>query len=282
MADEQRYWQTLTELCREHADAVARVYRLRPGYLREDMLAIVVNFTAGAALREHFAGAGNVDTSTLLETLAALPEETQHPRTAVEALAWFDRGACQGRRIPDVLMQTPLLQPSVERAFKNRRRQKTEHSLRRIIENRRLLHRHLHALRHAARSGRLRRTHAAAHREMMRQLRSSEWHARASGGWAVKNRFPVVGVSRALHRLYIGPLRRISGELQFLEQLLTADDRDRLAPRTGAAARRMLHELMEAAATDVDRSRRGDAVFQPPSLGKRLMPRPRPRHRPRH
>ncbi|MDN3518243.1 hypothetical protein QWY84_11525 [Aquisalimonas lutea] len=252
------YWQRLEAIAAGHGDAIARAFRLRPGFLEAEELAIVLNFALGGRLEREHGEASPLAVETVLEGLAAMPAEQCHPRTAVEALAWYDRGTTQGRRIPDVLRQGALFQPAIERAFRGRRRERTQRSMRQLIENNRKLADAVDELVDAlGEPGSGRASHAAVRSTIKRIqaiLRSSEWHCRAAAAWSVKNGFAVDGVGQAVHRLLLQPLRRMARLMEELEEHLELPQRQRCSPQIRRICRRVLLELMDAAAVEWERT----------------------------
>lgn len=262
MSERDAYWRSLVELMERYPRQVAERFRVRPGYLSAGALAIVVNYVAGERLRHWHAEHGRLSASELFEVLADLPLQRRHPRTAVDALAWYDRSASQNLRLPRVAEQVPLFQPSVERAFRHRRRAHTEHSFRELMAQVRSMHAWAATLSRVVtnpdRAAETRREYRRGLRALRRRLRSSEWHARAGSGWAIKNAFPVSGVSRALHRLYLRPLWRLDHMLERVERALAVPEGERQYVTVERASRRFADELTAAAAVDVRRAR---AVF---------------------
>lgn len=255
MSAEATYWQQLETVVAAHPAAVARAFRLRPGFLEPREAAIVVNYALSERLTPF--SDGSLDEQTVLQALGQLPPETRHPRTAVDALAWYERGQTQGRRIPDVLRQGPLFQAAIERAFGARRRERTERSMHQLVENNRQLAAAIDELVRAlgqpdgqpASRGQLR----AILKRMQAILRSSEWHARAAAAWAVKNGFALEGVGRAIHRLLLQPLRRMAHLTAELEQRLNLPRREHCSQQIERICRRILLELMDASAVEWER-----------------------------
>ncbi|MCC5812873.1 MAG: hypothetical protein JJU06_21125 [Ectothiorhodospiraceae bacterium] len=288
MSERDAYWQALIALTDRYPRQVAERFRVRPGYLTAGALAIVVNYVAGDRLRAWHAQHGRLSAAELFEVLTALEPAQRHPRTAVDALAWYDRGASQSLRLPLVAAQVPLFQPGVERAFRGRRRHRTEHSLRQLITQVRAMTDWASALSRVATdpdvAEGVRRDYRRGLRDLRRRLRSAEWHARAGGGWAIKNAFPVSGVSRALHRLYLRPLWRLDRMLERVERCLAIPEGDRQYAGVERTSRRFGQELAEAATVDVRRARRatevtgGRAPWRWPAVGAAPPPRSRPGH----
>ncbi len=283
MSERDAYWRSLVQLMDRYPRQVAERFRVRPGYLSAGALAIVVNYVAGERLRHWHAEHGRLSASELLEALSDLPPERRHPRTAVDALAWYDRGASQNLRLPSVAEQVPLFQPSVERAFRHRRRAHTEHSFRELMAQVRSMHAWAATLSRVVtdpgRAAETRREYRKGLRALRRRLRSSEWHARAGGGWAIKNAFPVSGVSRALHRLYLRPLWRLDHMLERVERTLAVPEGDRQYVAVERVSRRLADELTAAAAVDVRRARAlsgkagGNAPWRRPAASVPSRPR---------
>lgn len=255
----QDYWRRLEAVAAEHGPVIARTLRLRPGYLEPDELAIVLNYALGADLEQAHRDAPPLSAERVLESLATLSPEARHPRTAVDALAWYDRGASQGRKVPDVIRQGPLFQPAIETAFRGRRRERTEHSMRKLIDNNRELARAVDALVDAlGEPGGSRASRAALRRSFKRiqsLLRSSEWHARAAAAWAVKNGFAMDGIGQAVYRLLLQPLRRLHRLMAELEEHLAVPEGERCSPLAQRTCHRILLELMDAAAEEWERDR---------------------------
>lgn len=256
-AVDSTYWRRLEGIAAEHGEAIARAFRLRPGFLEAEELAIVLNFALGGRLEQEHTPQSPITSETVLEGLAALPAEQCHPRTAVEALAWYDRGTTQGRRVPDVLRQGALFQPAIERAFRGRRRERTQRSMHQLIENNRELASAVDELVDALGEPGSGRACRAAVRSTVKRiqgiLRSSEWHSRAAAAWAVKNGFSVDGVGQAVHRLLLQPLRRMARLMDELEEHLELPPRQRCSPQIRRICRRILLELMDAAAVEWER-----------------------------
>ncbi|MFV8833983.1 hypothetical protein [Aquisalimonas sp.] len=250
------YWERLRAIAAEHGEQIARMFRLRPGYLEADELAIVLNFALGRTLDPLHTEDAPLAAEAVLEGLTALPPESCHPRTAVDALVWYDRGASQGRRVPTVVAQGALFQPSIEQAFRDRRRERTGHSMRCLVENQRELARAVDGLVDALGEPGGNQASRSALRANMKRiqslLRSSEWHARAAAAWAVKNGFAMDGISQALFRLLLRPLRRMGRLMTALETHLDIPQDQRCSPRINRVSRRVLLELMDAAAIECE------------------------------
>jgi hypothetical protein len=246
------YWHALEKVCGLHGDAMAQVLRLRPGYLRTDELTIVVNFCLEHSLRQLFDAAGFLRGGDVLSLLRALPTDQRHPRTAVNALQWYDRSGLLNRKLPAVVARGPLFQPSIEWAFRGQRRSHTEHSLRRVLENHRALADAIDGLVDQLGHPNVTVAATASIRGQLRKIqgliRSSEWHARTAAGWAIKNDFPTDRVGDGLFRIYIRPLRRTASLLKALEDRLKLNNGPRCSASARRAARRIALELMDAAA----------------------------------
>ncbi|MEX0732745.1 MAG: hypothetical protein WED00_00885 [Aquisalimonadaceae bacterium] len=245
------YWRALESVTVRYATVLAPILRLRPDYLEPHELAIVINYVLGQQLREMLQELGYLRADHVRAALARLPPEQRHPRTAVDALVWYDRGACLNLRLPEVVARGPLFQPSIERAFRPRRRNNTEHSLRAIIGSYHDLAEAIDRLQAEldqadaapASEARLR----AEFKTMQSFIRSGEWHARTAAAWAIKNGFPAPRIGEALVRLFIGPLRRKAEDLADLETRL-GFDKHRCSRAACRAAHRVILEIMDASA----------------------------------